>query len=118
MTTMDTIQRYFESLQQKNGWQSLLADNVAFTSYTSPVKLVNGRDAYLKATERFYSMISTVELCDLMVDGERACARTRYRLQPPNGGPAFGSDVAEIFSVRDGKIDSLSIYFDSAPFAK
>ena len=53
----------------------------------------------------------------MIVEGTRACALTRYRLQRP-GGPAFDSDVAEVFGVRDGKISSLDIYFDSAPFPK
>ena len=48
---------------------------------------------------------------------DEACALTRYQLQPP-AGPVFGSDVAEVFGVRDGKISSLDIYFDSSPFPK
>ena len=51
------------------------------------------------------------------VDGDKACALTRYQLQRP-GSPAFESNVAEIFRVRDGKIVSFDIYFDSAPFPK
>jgi ketosteroid isomerase-like protein len=62
-------------------------------------------------------MITSVELRDLLVDHDKACALTTYRLQPP-GGPAFTSDVAEVFAVRDGKISSLDIYFDSSPFPK
>jgi ketosteroid isomerase-like protein len=50
------------------------------------------------------------------VEGPKACALTRYQLQGP--ADVFQSDVAEIFTVRDGKIDSLGIYFDSAPFPK
>lgn len=50
-------------------------------------------------------------------ESERACALTRYELQVPSG-PAFESHVAELFEVRDGKIKSLDIYFDSAPFPK
>jgi hypothetical protein len=38
-----------------------------------------------------------------------------YELQPP-GSPAFHSHVAEVFKVRDEKIVSLDIYFDSTPF--
>ncbi len=52
-----------------------------------------------------------------MVDGDKACALTRYQLRPPNGN-AFTSDVAELFTVKNGKIDSFAIYFDSAPFPK
>jgi len=91
---------------------------MAFTSYVSPVKQVNGRDAYLQATKRFFSMIVSVDVRELIVEGDRACARTHYALQPPNAGPEFASDVAEFFSVAGGKIASLAIYFDSAPFPK
>jgi ketosteroid isomerase-like protein len=46
-----------------------------------------------------------------------ACALTHCDLQPPSG-QAFQSDVAEIFGVRDGRIVSLDIYVDSAPYPK
>ena len=117
MTTKDTIQGYFDSLKQKSGWEAFLADGMAFTSFATPIKQVAGKNAYLESTSRFFSMITAVEVKDLIVDGDRACALTRYQLQPP-GGPAIESHVAEVFKVRDGKISSLEIYFDSAPFPK
>ena len=117
MMTKDTIQGYFASLKQKSGWETFLADGMAFTSFVSPIKQVSGKGAYLESTKRFFSMITAVEIRDLIVEGDRACALTRYELQPP-GGPAFDSHVAEVFRVRDGKIASLDIYFDSAPFPK
>ena len=116
--TRETVQRYFDHLAAHEGWEGLLAPDLVFTSYTSPIKQVNGRDAFLTSTSRFYSTIASVQVRDLLVDGERACALTRYELQPPNGGPRFASDVAEVFSVRNGKIDSFSIYFDTAPYPK
>ena len=118
MSARETVERYFDRLRQKSGWEALLADDITFTSFTSPNKRVDGKSGYLQATKRFYSMIAGVEVRDLLVDGDRACALTRYDLEPPNGGPAFQSDVAEVFSVKDGKIAALGIYFDSAPFPK
>lgn len=117
MTTRDTIQGYFNSLKQTKGWEAFLSDDMSFTSFTSPIKRVTGRAAYLEATKRFYSMITALEVRDLVLDGDKACALTRYELQPP-GGAAFDSYVAEVFGVRDGKISSFDIYFDSAPFPK
>src|SRR4029079_6039147 len=55
MTTRETIERYLDALEKKQGWELLFADDMAFTSYVSPVKQVNGRDAYLQATKRFFS---------------------------------------------------------------
>jgi ketosteroid isomerase-like protein len=117
MTTKETIEGYFGRLAAKDGWEAFLSEDVAFTSFTSPNKSVNGRAAYLEATRRFYASIAAVEVRSVIVEGTRACALTRYRLQRP-GGPAFDSDVAEVFGVRDGRISSLDIYFDSAPFPK
>jgi ketosteroid isomerase-like protein len=62
-------------------------------------------------------MIRSVEVREILVDGERACALTRYQLQPPGGAP-FEGDVAEIFTVQDGRIGTFDIYFDSAPYPK
>lgn len=117
MKTKDTIQAYFNALTDKKNWQSFLADDMAFASFGTPLKQLVGRDAYVESTKRFFSLIKRVQVKDILVDGDRACALTLYDLQPP-GGPVFESNVAEIFTVRDGKITSLSIYFDSAPFPK
>ena len=117
MTTRETINGYFSNLKQKGGWDTFLADDMVFTSFTAPTKQVTGRVAYLQSTKRFYSMIQALEVRNLIVDGDHACALTRYELQPPTG-PAFHSDVAEVFGIRHGKIASFDIYFDTAPFPK
>jgi len=117
MTTRETIQGYFSGLKQKKEWESFLSDGMTFTSFTSPIRQVTGRAAFLEATKRFYSMITAVEVKALIVDGDHACALTRYALKPPVGQP-FDSDVAEVFGVQDGQITSFDIYFDTAPFPK
>lgn len=117
MKTKDTIQSYLDCLQQKKEWRHLFAEDMTFTSFTSPIKQAAGRDAFIESTKRFYSMVARVEVKDLLVEEFRACALTRYELQPPKGD-TFISDVAEIFTVSNGKIESFSIYFDSSPFPK
>jgi ketosteroid isomerase-like protein len=115
MTTRETIERYFELLATKSEWQESFADDMVFTSHTSPTKEVKGKAGYVEATKRFYSTIQSVKVRHILVDGPRAVALTRYEIQQP-GKPAFMSDVAEVFSVKGEKIDSLAIYFDTAPY--
>jgi len=117
MTTQETVQGYFDGVSQRKGWESFLSDGITFTSHTSPVRQVTGKEAYLEATRRFYSTIVSFQVKELLLDGERACALTRYELQPPGRAP-FASDVAELFTVKNGKIDSFAIYFDTAPYPK
>jgi ketosteroid isomerase-like protein len=117
MTTRDVITGYFSNLKQQGDWKSFLSDDIVFTSFTSPVKQVRGKAAYLEATRRFYSTIRAVDVKDLLIDDQRACVLTHYRLQAP-GRKAFESDIAEVFRVRAEKIATFDIYFDSAPFPK
>jgi ketosteroid isomerase-like protein len=118
MTTNEIVQCYFDRLAKRANWPDMLADDVVFTSYTNPPKRLAGRSAYLEGTDRFYAMIDRVEVRQLVIDGDHVVALTRYELTPPNGGAAFDSDVAEVFTVRDQRIASLAIYFDSAAFRR
>jgi limonene-1,2-epoxide hydrolase len=115
MTTKETVRKYLDSI--RGGFESLLSDDARFTSFTSPIRSVSGKQPFVAATKNFYSKVSGVEVRDLIIDGDRACALTRYDVRGA-GGQTFSSDVAEIFSVKNGKIDSLSIYFDTAPYPK
>lgn len=116
-TTRATVDQYFERLRSGEDWTPLLSREMVFVSRTSPERRIDGRDAYVETTKRFFAMIAGIEVRDLFVDGDKACALTRYRLRPPSGNE-FQSDVAEVFTVTDGKIGSLTIYFDTAPYPK
>lgn len=115
MATRDVILSYLDSVRAREGWESFLADELQFTNFTDPLKRITGKQASLEGIRRFYGMVKAVEVERVIVDGDQACALTRYELQPPNG-PAFESHIAEIFVVRNGKIQSFGIYFDSAPY--
>jgi ketosteroid isomerase-like protein len=115
--TRTAVQHYFERLRAHDDWARLLADDVVFISRTSPEREFRGRDAYMQSVKGFYGMVVDFAVRDLIVDGHTACALTRYRLRPPSG-TEFESDVAEIFTVKDGAIESLAIYFDTAPYPK
>jgi ketosteroid isomerase-like protein len=117
MSTRAVVQDYFRALELGESWQAFLAEDLAFTILSSPVKRVSGRAAYLEATRRFYSMIRSVHLRELIIEGERACALTHYELEGPDG-KRFESDVVEILTVSRNQITSLEICFDPAPYPK
>lgn len=117
MSTKSVIEQYLQALAKKTEWSEFFAADMTFASHVVPVKRVSGKGAFLESTKRFYSIITELEVVTLIVEGDRACALTRYKLQVPQG-PSFVSEVAEIFRVADGKIASLDIYFDSSPFPK
>lgn len=118
MTTRETVQQYYDRLRVRGDWQALFAADVEFASLTSPVKRVAVKAAFLESTRRFYASIESLDVRQLIVDGDRAAAIVRYEVRPPDGGPAFESHVAEVFSVRRGQIHEFTICFDTAPYPK
>jgi hypothetical protein len=116
--SLGVVRTYFDRLANHSGWEGMLADDMTFTSFTSPVKVVNGRDPFLASTKRFYSSIGGVDVRRLDVADDRIYALTRYVIRPPSPAPSFNTDVAEVFQVKDGRISALDIYFDSAPYPK
>jgi ketosteroid isomerase-like protein len=112
MTTKETIQLYYDRLNQKKDWEAMIADNMAFTG--AKTKTI-GKDAYVQATISFLQVVKSVQINNLITDGDKACAVTRYELASPKGNTA-SSDIAEIFVAKDGKIESSAIFFDTATF--
>ncbi len=113
MSTRDTIQSFYNSLKQKQEWESFLADEMIFISNG---KQIQGKEASIAGLRRFYSTVQSFEVKELLIDGEKAAAIVRYALQSPKGN-MFSSDVAEFFTIKDGKFVTFAIYFDTAPYA-
>jgi ketosteroid isomerase-like protein len=117
VTTRDVVLQFLERVKLNDRWDDLLSDDLEFTNFATPVRRTTGKQASLDGIRRFYAMAKRMEIVSILVDGQRACALTRYDLQPPMG-PAFESHIAEIFRVENDKIASFEIYFDSAPYPK
>ena len=47
MSTKATIEGYFMALQKKQDWTSYLSDGMVFTSYTSPIRRLSGKEEFL-----------------------------------------------------------------------
>ena len=52
----------------------------------------------------------------MMVDNDNACVIGNYDYVFPNG-KSINGDVVEIWKVKNGKLDSLTIYFDTLTFS-
>ncbi len=112
MTTKETIQKYFTALNEKKDWEPFIADNIVFTS---PGGKTEGKDAYVKATTNFLRFVKLVKISKLIVEGYNASVVAHYRLQASNGVTSE-SKIAEVFEVKNNKIKSSAIFFDTAAF--
>jgi len=76
-----------------------------------------GKQAYIKVIERFSRVFTNMRINNMIIDGDKASVIGNYDYQFPNGEKLNG-DVAEIWTAKDGKLDSLTIFFDTLTFDK
>lgn len=75
-----------------------------------------GKQAYIEVIKWFSQVFTAMRVKQMIVDGNKACVIGNYDFRFPNGSNING-DVAEIWTARDGKLQSLRIFFDTLSFA-
>ena len=113
MTAKELLSEYYERLSGKGDLTQLLSENFLLTGTVT--KETKGRDAYLDSM--FFKLVESLKVKSMIIDGESACVVVNYDLVSPKGD-TLSCDVAEIWGVRDGKLDSIAIYFDTAAYQK
>jgi len=116
MTTKELLETYYKGFAEKKDWESVIADDFKFIggdmTKTDPVA---GKTAYIEVIKRFSQLFTSMRVNEMIVDGDSACVIGNYDYVFPNGKRINGN-VAEIWKVKNGKLDSLSIYFDTLTF--
>jgi len=112
------LKTYYKGFAQKHGWEEVISDDFKFTggdmTKTAPTI---GKTAYMEVINRFSRVFQTMRVKQMIVDGENACVIGNYDYVFPNG-TSINGDVAEIWKAKNGKLDSLTIFFDTLTFDK
>ena len=111
MPTRELVQKYYDSLAHKDDrWQALYADDAEFSDASRTLD-ARGRAAVIQSFTPFLKGVASVQVKQLIVDGDDACAIVDYTYVNPKTA-TMQQDVAEVWHVRDGKLARLTIYFD------
>lgn len=117
-TTKELLDIYYHGFANKEGWESVISEDFKFTADNmEKVDLNTGKETYLNIIARFSRLFHDMRIKRLIIDGENASVIANYDYIFPNGKHLSG-DVAEFWTAKDGKLDSLQIYFDTLTFDK
>ena len=115
MAVPDIIRNFYESLAQKNdAWQKDLSEHVLFSDASKTLH-AEGREAFIQSFSGFLRAVESVQLQQLITEGNHACAIVSYDYVSPSGG-RLHQDDAELWKIVNGKIEALTIYFDITEF--
>jgi ketosteroid isomerase-like protein len=89
--------------------REFLADDLSFEG---PIESFSDADSYIASLKQLSGIVTGAETQKVFVDGDDVCVI--YDLKT---APIPSSRTCEWYRVRDGKIASVSVVFDSRPFA-
>ena len=105
------MQHFYDGLARKdNSWQDNLSEGVTFSDASGKLT-AQGREAFIQSFSGFLRAVNMVQLRQLIVEGPNAAAVVSYDYVNPAGG-RLHQDDAEVWKVENGKVVSLTIYFD------
>jgi len=109
MTTKQVAELYFQKVKEHADWQQFIGDEITFES---PSPTTHGKEAYVTAATRFFSMAETLEVKQMVTEGDKVNAWVDYALM--KNGKRFNCLVCELLQIRNDKIILSSILFDTA----
>ena len=116
MTTKDLLEIYYKGFAQKQGWETVIADDFKFVGGDmTKADPIIGKQAYVDIIKRFSRLFQNMRVKEMIIDGDKACVIGNYDYAFPNGKNING-DVAEIWKIKDNKLAELTIFFDTLTF--
>ncbi|MFA5330403.1 MAG: nuclear transport factor 2 family protein [Prolixibacteraceae bacterium] len=115
-TTRQLLETYYKCFAEKSNWESVIADEFEYVggdmNNTQPVV---GKQAYIEIIKRFSQRFEAMRVKQMIVEGDKASVIGNYDFVFPNGFKINGN-VSENWTVENGKLKSLTLYFDTLTF--
>lgn len=115
-TTKEIVKHFYDTKKPGNNeWQSILSDEVTFKGTGMPS--LQGKKSVIEITEDLLTRLESSEIKQMFAEGDTACVLNNYHLVLSNG-ERFVLETAEIVGVKNGRVNSFDVYFDTAAFQK
>jgi ketosteroid isomerase-like protein len=115
-STQKLLEAYYAGFAAKAGWQDTISDDFQYVggdmNNTQPVI---GKQAYIQIIERFSQRFQSMRAKQMIIDGDEASVIGNYDFQFPNGNKINGN-VSENWTIKNGKLQSLTLFFDTLTF--
>ena len=118
MATIEILNFYYKGFAEKANWENVIADDFEYIGgdMTNSNPIV-GKQGYIEVIKRFSRVFYAMTVNEMIIEGDKACVIVNYDFQFPNGQKINGN-VSEHWTIKNEKLKSLRIYFDTLTFCK
>jgi len=114
--TKQLLDSYYKGFAAKSNWEHTIAEDFQYVGGDmNNTKAVVGKQAYIEIIKRFSERFQSMRVKQMIIEGDKASVIGNYDFQFPNGQKINGN-VSENWTVKNGKLQSLTLYFDTLTF--
>ncbi len=114
--TKSLLDTYYRGFAAKANWEDTIAEDFQYIGGDmNNVQPVIGKQAYIEIIKRFSQRFESMRVKQMLIQGDKASVIGNYDFQFPNGQKINGN-VSENWTVENGKLKSLTLYFDTLTF--
>lgn len=109
--TQEIIDQYYKSLNDKSdSWIEMWSSDGVFSDASRTLH-AEGKEAVIASFTPFLKGVSRVRVIERIIQDAKCCYVVEYSYVN-KAQESLNQSVAEVWSVDDGKLKSLTIYFD------
>lgn len=97
-----------------DSWKQFIAENITFNG---PAAQVSGIEAFIELNEGFMSMVRGNRMNKAIEVDNYVITQVEIDVAMPTG-KTITLDMSEWYETRDGKIQSIKVYYDAEEFRK
>ena len=97
-----------------DSWVDFISDGITFTG---PAAQVSGKEAFIELNEGFMSMIRGNKMHKAVEVDNYVITQVEIDVAMPSG-KTITLDMNEWYETKDGKIQSIKVYYDAEEFRK
>lgn len=113
----EQLEIYYKAFAEKGNWENVIADDFEYVGgEMKKSEPLVGKQSYIEVIKRFSQLFTAMRVKQMIIQGDNACVIGNYDFSFPNGEQINGN-VAEVWTAKNGKLQALTIYFDTLSFA-
>jgi ketosteroid isomerase-like protein len=97
-----------------NEWTDLVSENITFTG---PVDQVRGKQKFIELNQGFFPSVRGYEHLNAFEQGNFVCLEGTFKVATPRGNE-IELQMAEVYTIGNGKIEEVRVYYDAEEFRK
>ncbi|MDO5978958.1 nuclear transport factor 2 family protein [Flavivirga spongiicola] len=114
-TALEILEVFQQSISaQTPDWMDLMDENIVFQG---PVDKVEGKEANINLHLEFGKLIRGHELLSITGGENIVSTQVILKIETPSG-KIIALDIAEFYTIEEGKIKAMKIYYDPTEYKK